>query len=440
MGTNTPRSRIRFSLLGAVALLAGLADCGGGKSSSDDYPSGTELAFSVAWEQRTPDGGAPVSASMTRGAALGFDTPIPPSVNAIRFTLRPAAPAPACCVAILRGSQAFIDRHLLLADVSEGLGSIEVTGFPTDFAPADGVPALCPTRPADQGVACSGDDDTLPSFGSDQVEVDVLRGVRNVVNVDVYSLPFLINLDPDDGETADESRPHISFTVVDAVHSIDPDVSILVKQGGNGNLAEIEDSKPCLDGDDVLPDCSANGALEVHGLKIFARASQGLEEAQARLRIQASNTANPVRSMESNTVFNVPPSSSTTSTTGEPETFCLLFSVSNTVDLLGVDYDVHYSAGNFTGSGEDVSCTSVLDAAPESETLTSFNDDDDSNTLSTAIVSSDTFSGPTDLARCEFTQVPPLNLGNFSIQVTEATAPDLSPANATVSVQETPCP
>lgn len=463
MVIQTQRSRSRSNLaraLAAVAVTAISAGCGGG-GDSGAVTSGGDLAFRVAWEQ--PVGAASSQLAAADGAAAAFDTPIPPSVSAIRFTLRPEAPASPCCIVVRRGSQAFEDRRLLLANVSPGLGSLEVFGFPTTFAPANGVTAVCPTRPPGQGEACSGNPNTLPSFGSEEIPVDVVPGFQNIVNVDVHSLPFLLDLDPEDGGTADSSTPTVSFAVVDANHPVDDELNIRIRNEPVTVQADILSSTECRDGGGpTFPDCSEDGELEVQGLLVTSVSPQVIPEGLAELRIRASNLAPTPRDMESNTTFNVPPGPTTTTTTntfetttsssttttidtttttlGIPASFCVRFSVTNAVDLVGISYDVDYgnSDGEFPGSGEDVSCFNLLETNPNS-TLASFNDDDQ-GTLTTAIVSAETFSGPTPLAQCEFLQVPPLNLANVVIQVTEATAPDLSPANATVVVEETPCP
>ncbi|MFN2375237.1 MAG: hypothetical protein ABR538_01785 [Candidatus Binatia bacterium] len=420
--------------------------------------SGGDVAFRVAWEQQA---GAAASTAGDGLPAAAFDTPIPPSVSAIRFILRPEA-APPCCLVVKRGSQPFEDRRILLANVSPGLGSLEVHGFPTQFAPSAGVSATCATRPPGEGSPCSGAQNTLPSFGSEEIPVDVVPGFQNIVNVDVHSLPFLLDLDPEDGGAADSATPTVSFAVVDANHPVDADLGIRIRNEPVTVQADILTSEECRDGDAELPDCSEDGELEVQGLLVTSVSPQVIPEGLAQLRIRASNLASTPRDMESNTTFNVPPGATTTTTTntidtttsssttttidtttttlGFPASFCVKFSVTNAVDLVGISYDVGYgnSDGEFPGSGEDVSCFNLLETNPNS-TLASFNDDDQ-GTLTTAIVSAETFSGPTGLAQCEFRQVAPLDLTNVVIQVTEATAPDLSPANATVVVEETPCP
>jgi hypothetical protein len=280
--------------------------------------------------------------------------------------------------------------------------------------------------------------------------------------VDVHSLPFLLDLDPADGETAESNRPRIRFAVVDANFGIDEDVSVHVDSGEVSTDAEILNLDPCADDDGELPDCSAGGALDVSGFLVTARPPVVLAPGTADLTIQASNTAEPQRSMESNTTFIVPGATTTTTTVSSTtsstvtsttelittttldngeETFCLTFRVTNPADYVGIAYTVAYGAtgGGFVGSGEDVDCELLLTGSET--TLASFNDDDvESSNLFTAIISGDAFTGPVNLARCTFQQVPPLVLSNFTIQVTEATAPDLSPASATVIVEETQCP
>lgn len=414
--------------------------CGGG-GGSDGGPTGAGLAFTVAWEQADSAGGANAS----------FDTPIPPSVDAIRFILRPSS-GPDCCIAVLRGSPPFLDRRIQLADVQPGPSTLEVHGYPAAFAPNDGVTVTCATRPAGQGSACSGSQRTLPSFGSDEIDVDVLPAVVNRVDVDVYSLPFLLDLEPGDGETADDARPHVSFAVVDAVHDVDlQSVEIDIEKSPVATQAEIEDSEPCSDRVGELPDCSEEGDLDVEGWLVFSRSELPLSPGEADLRITATNTAPIPRDMESNTTFLVPidegttttttSSSTTSSTLLPPETFCLSFSVSAPVDLIGLSYAVSYgdTGGDFVGSGEDVSCISTVGGDPQS-TLATFNDEDASSTLNAAVISATPFTVPTDVAECVFEQVPPLVLENFDIQVTEATAEDLSSTTATVVVTEIVCP
>ena len=449
------RKAMRPAVFGALALAVAAGGCGGGGSSGSSGAA-TSLAFTVAWEQ--PSAGASGVGTMSSLAGpLAFDTPIPASVNAIRFILRPDD-GPACCIAVVRGSQAFIDRRILLSGVTAGESTLEVNGFPTDFAPSDGVANTCATSDG-EGDDCEGDEDTLPSFGSDEISLDIVEGIRNVVDVDVHSLPFLLDLDPDDGETADSRRPTISFTVVDANFGIDPDIDVRIDADNLIVDAEIVSTEQCRDDDPELVDCSDDGELDVQGLIVTARPDVELPISLADLTIEASNTAAPPRSMVSQTTFIVPGDETTTTSTSSStittsttittttldsglETFCLAFRVSNDVDLVGLAYTVSYSntGGGFIGSGEDVECQLLLDTDPGT-TLASFNDDDtESDQLFTAVISGDTFSGPTAVARCLFEQAPPLVLANFSIQVTEATAPDLSPANATVVVEETQCP
>ncbi|HEY2773227.1 MAG TPA: hypothetical protein VGK20_04145 [Candidatus Binatia bacterium] len=455
---NTSRSRPRSILLGS-AILAAASGCGGG-GGGGGLPA-TNLAFSVNWEQK-----AAVSASSEQAGAPGtesqFATPIPLSVNAIRFIVTPST-GTQCCIAVLRDSQAFIDRHILLTGIADGQAELEVNGFPTDFAPARGVAATCATLPPGQGSPCSGPQNTLPSFGSDAIPVDVVPGQQNVVNVDVHSLPFLLDLNPPDAGTADGVRPHVRFTVVDAVHDVNADsIDVQLSDPPVTAAADILSALHCADNDPQLPECSSGGALDVRGLKILSQSPSDLPPGTANLTIRATNTGSPTQSMESDTTFTVPggetttttatsttSTSSTTTSTGEtttttllpPQTFCLKYSVSNAVDLVGISWTTSYgtTGGDFIGTGENVACTKLLSTNPD-ETLATFNDDDANDELHAAIVSAQTFSGPVDLALCRFQQSPPLVLANLIVQVTEATAPDLSAADATVVIEEIQCP
>lgn len=448
------RSRSRTCLPLALAAAFVAAGCGGGGDSGAG-PTGASLAFTVNWEQRSSSGGLGEIAASSAAEPLAFDTPIPNAVNAIRFVMRPES-GPACCVAVLRGSEAFEERRIQLANVSPGLGSLEVHGYPTDFAPSGGVATTCPTR-ENAGTPCSGQR-TLPSFGSDEIPVDVIPGETTVVDVDVHSLPFLLNLDPDDGETADANPPEIRFSVVDANHDIDrEELEVEIDRLATSIDAEIVDLEDCRDDDAELPDCSDGGALDVAGLHVTAVSPQVLPAGLADLAIRATNTAPTPRDMVSETTFVIPDGAtttttfetstttstieSTTTTLGIPVDFCVRFVVTNAVDLVGISYEASYGAsgGEFDGTGDDVECFTLLETNPNS-TLASFNDNEGTSVLSTAIISAETFSGPIPVAQCFFRQVPPLDLGGITIQVTEATAPDLSPASATVVIEETQCP
>jgi hypothetical protein len=447
------RRRSPFFLLGSAALAAGIGGCGGGGSSG--ATPGASLAFAVKWQQK------PAAAPSAAESTQEFPAPIPAAVNAIRFTY--SSGGNTCCVAVLRGSQAFEERHLQLADVPEGPGILTVNGYPTDFAPSDGIDDTCPTRTGD-GTACV-DKDAGPSFASGDVEVDVQPATVNQVDVDVHSVPFFLNVRPADGETVTDARPTIRFTVVDAVFGINADTPAIItlEQGDTSLEAKILEAQPCRDNDAELPDCSEGGALDVSGFIIRARPTSDLQDGAVELQISSDNTAPEpiIGSFDSTFTVNSGITTTTVTTTTVTttsitvttsntittttltgvETFCLRFSVTNQVDLVGISYNVGYGAtgGSFEGSGENVECQSVLDTNPES-TLSTFNDDDGAETLSSAIISAETFSGPTPLAECRFQQVPPLDTGDFSIQVTEATGPDLNSVNATVGVEEIPCP
>jgi hypothetical protein len=483
MGSNRPHHSplLRRTLVAAAIALAGSSAGCGGSGGGSGPSAATELSFGVTWEQPAPSAVRRALKAL-RSASAGFDTPIPPAVGTIRFTFRPPSPGQACCIAVTRGSAPFIERSLLLADVAPGVGSLEVTAFPGDFAPADGVTALCATRPAGQGEPCDGEREALPSYGSDEVPVNILPSQRNRVDIEVHSLPFLLDLDPDDGETADEARPDVFFTVVDAAHGIDPDVGVRMTRNNVPREADIVSSTECSDfAGDGLPACSQGGALQVRGLEIHARSPEVLPQGQAALRIQANNDASPARSVVSNTVFTVPAvqvttttsttvttldtttTTSTTTTTLEPTTtttttsttstttttntttttmeplveFCVNFTIPQTLDLLGVSFDVSYAnaAGGFVGAGSAVECFSPIFGAIES-----YNDDEASRTLSGAVATAEPFTAPLTVATCFFAATSEPDVATFSATVTEATAPDFTPANVTIVVENTACP
>lgn len=451
MVTKTQRNRSRTSLSAVAAFsmagLASFAGCGGG--GSDSAAPGAQLAFTVQWEKAP--GAASVSAPAPNGAAA-FPEAIPNSVNAIRFIFDPAQGS-ACCVAVERGSQAFEERRIQLANVQPGPAELQVDGFATDYAPST-ITQICATREPG-GQPCVPDDRTLPSWTSGDIELDLEPGI-NVVDVDVHSVPFVIDLDPAHEATVNEALPTISFAAVDANFDIDAEeLKIVISQSGL-TAAQILDVEQCRDDDSELPDCSEGGALDVRGVLVTAEPGEPLESGSGELRITLENTAPTPRSQTSVTEFDVDVDvttttqsttttfDTTTSTTlSEAATFCVRFSVSNDVDLVGLSYTVDYSdaggLGEFTGSGENVNCFTLLDTNPNS-TQAIFNDDEEGETLSSAIISAEPFSGPVAIAQCEFRQVPPLDLTGLVLQVTEATSPDLNSTNATIVVEETQCP
>jgi hypothetical protein len=451
-----------------TAILIGLGACGGG--GSDGF-AGADLAFSVRWEQPAPTAAAP---SPSRASA-NFGSTIPASVGAIRFLLTTGSgdDARTCCIAVLRDSATFEERSLALADVTPGLATLRVDAYPFGIPPSGGATSRCATRPEGAGSACAGSGNPLSSFGSNPLVIDVVAGETNRATVDVFSRPFLLDLDPADGQAASSARPQVTFTAVDAVHTIDPEPTVGFP--AVGVQAPVFEFAPCSDRPaDALPLCSADGSLDVRGARVLARSAQTLPAGPLLLRVTASNTGTPARTLVSDTLTLVPPdtttttsttsttststtttststSSTTTSTTSTtttstttttttlppPVVTCLGLVLANEVELAGLSFQVTYKdvEGDFRGTGATVECELRLPGA-----IATFNDQDAERLLNVAVAAPQGFPGPVELAACIFESPQSPDLGAFGVTVVEATAPDLSPADADVIVEETACP
>jgi hypothetical protein len=112
------------------------------------------------------------------------------------------------------------------------------------------------------------------------------------------------------------------------------------------------------------------------------------------------------------------------------------FAVTNSETLGALQYDTLYPSGSegFDGVGATVSCARLAGD------FAAFNDVESARTLSTAIVSSAGFTGPVDIARCDWTgNLPSPVPGDFAVTVTDQSRPDFSPASATVAVRDVTC-
>jgi hypothetical protein len=112
------------------------------------------------------------------------------------------------------------------------------------------------------------------------------------------------------------------------------------------------------------------------------------------------------------------------------------FSVTNTETLGALQYDTDYSgaSGGFDGSAGSVECTRLAGD------FAAFNDIEASTTLSSAFISAAGFTGPIDVASCNFTSTNgALAAGNFTITITDQSKPDFTPANATVEITDVTC-
>jgi hypothetical protein len=110
----------------------------------------------------------------------------------------------------------------------------------------------------------------------------------------------------------------------------------------------------------------------------------------------------------------------------------VVFSVTNTETLGALQYETTYPRpGSFLGEGRSVFCTKLA------ADFVSFNEIDRDGRLISAFVSLGGFTGPLDIATCEYCTVGvPPEPGDFAITIVDQARPDFSPANATVAVTQ----
>jgi len=129
--------------------------------------------------------------------------------------------------------------------------------------------------------------------------------------------------------------------------------------------------------------------------------------------------------------------STTTTTTGGPSFDCVItFGVTTGETLGALQYDTDYSAasGGFNGAAGSVECTKIVGD------FAAFNDIEASTTLSSAFISAAGFTGPTDVATCNFTSTNgALAAGDFTVTVTDASQPDFTPVTPTVAITNVVC-
>jgi cysteine-rich repeat protein len=103
----------------------------------------------------------------------------------------------------------------------------------------------------------------------------------------------------------------------------------------------------------------------------------------------------------------------------------IIFSVSDAGTSLGaLQFNVDYAESGirFFGRDDGVKCVSLLDGA-----ITSFNDDQDVDTLRTGIISLGGFSTPRDVAACRIEIAPDAPAPEFEITVVDASSSNLNP-------------
>jgi len=135
------------------------------------------------------------------------------------------------------------------------------------------------------------------------------------------------------------------------------------------------------------------------------------------------------------------PATTTTTTTGGPPQFAIQLNLGDTagtlVGALGFVVDYSGAPGDFIGSGADIASGGTLQCTRSAGDFGSFNDDD-AGPLNAAYVSLAGFTGPVQVAICNFEQTgasAPV-AGDFVITVTDASQPNLNPISPlpTVSV------
>jgi len=110
--------------------------------------------------------------------------------------------------------------------------------------------------------------------------------------------------------------------------------------------------------------------------------------------------------------------------------------VTNVETLGALQYDTSYAGvgGGFDGTAGAVDCTRLAGD------FAAFNDIEASTTLSSAFISAAGFTGPIDVASCNFTTSNGgLAAGDFTITITDQSKPDFTPANATVEITNVVC-
>jgi hypothetical protein len=115
------------------------------------------------------------------------------------------------------------------------------------------------------------------------------------------------------------------------------------------------------------------------------------------------------------------------------------FGVTNTVTIGALQIDVDYTnaQGDFEGTGDQVICIDLTQSLP------AFNDNDATRTLSAGFISIAGFSGPRDVARCNFNtpdgDITDPVAGDFAITVVDATDPALNTVTVNMAVNNIVC-
>ncbi len=271
-----------------------------------------------------------------------------------------------------------------------GPGTLEVAAFTGNFAPAASVTARCATRVAGQGQNCRANTTADQSFGSDPLALSLIEGVRNQAVIEVFSLPFVIEQDPEPGAAAAEAQPTVTYTVVDAAHPIDTNIATSFLAGGTTGATTVSavacDERPGAGG----PDCSSGGDLDVQGLRVTARANAIVPAGAATVRVVARNTATPARQVDARYGITVPEPPVTT-TLGPSTTTSLVPDTTTTTS---------------TTSGPSSTTTLPPDTTTTSTTSTSSTTSTTSTTVSTTSSTSTSSTTTTSSSTTTSTMVP----------------------------------
>jgi|GEM_PF-1795326 len=444
-----------LSRRGAAALAASIfavsSGCGGGGSSGQD--GGGQLGFRLLWQQRSGASAAARSGSARSdaagpsdgGSAAGFAETIPPSVSAIRFIVTPTDdPAMACCVAILRGSAAFEERSLVIGGLT-GEITLDVSGYPDQAPPpSDGIPRTCSTTtpPVEGVVACSGPDYLTPSYGADPVTVTVVpANVTDAGDINLYSRPFLIGLEPPPGGSVQGTRPLLYLSVVDATQPVDQGIDVSVDVPSSSNPVAVAQEQLTACNDRVIgQECSAEGALDVAGFALTGRPDSPLDLGSDWVHVLAHNNGEPPRMLDTSyeifvtevgtTTTTVTSTSTSTTSTSTTTTTVLdmdcsaVFRLDDEVGVESLQWDTNYAnaPGKFAGSAGEVEC-SPLEGAGDAANFWSANDKDSKKILTVAMTGIEGFMGPVDIFECRFLASEMPAPSDFAITVVDAAHP-----------------
>jgi hypothetical protein len=281
--------------------------CSGGGGGSDPGSSNGDVEVGSLWPQA--DSNPP-------GA---FDTTLPAAVESVRYVFRSNA-GYSCCV-VVNPDELSGNHAVKVVSVPAGSGTLQVSGYPTVFAPApEDVTEMCMVDPS-IGRSCSRNRSSSPSFDSGPRPIDVVGGDSvNAGDVQVRAVPFVLipSLAPAQNASVNSPIP-VEFTVVDAIYGVDPGsigAALIPLGGSRRNLTVV--LRACTDG--TATPCSANGQLNVRGFICNADDPQVLPTGESAIELSARNLASSPGSMEFEYGFTVvrPESTATPAGTATP--------------------------------------------------------------------------------------------------------------------------